>query len=187
MSRLVDTHEYQQGANFERCMATWIGTHGYAVSRVRYGGMVAPTLTVWSREVILPDLQFMHPNGSGWLECKRKKTCGLFEARGILTTGIDTRHWQQYRDVERATGFPVYIAFGHSDQDEVRVAQVSDSGSFTGPGRGSGMRYWPWHELRRVASFSEVMACAAHLPQGMGTPLFGPANLQLALDIEAAS
>ena len=173
---------FRLGTNFENHMAAWLAANGYAVSRVSSSGMVAPTLTVGDHQVTLPDLQFMSQDaGHGWLECKWNRTCGRFITRGdILTTGFKSRLWYQYCDIQRVTGVPVWIAFGHREQDEVRLA-LAVEGSFPGVGAGADWRYWQWDKLRRVASLSEVVACTpAELPTEL---LFPVPPQQLAFNV----
>jgi len=179
---ITDTAQYRQGANFERRMATWLTSRGYAVSRVKHGGMVAPTLAVWGREIVLPDLQFMSSRASGWLECKQYQTCGIYEVRGNMrTTGIPVRLFAHYREIQRVTGIPLWIAFGHVEQDEVRIAEIADRRVFAGSGRGAGQRYWPWDDLPRIAALSEVLACETYAPTAVEVPLFAPPPQQLEL------
>lgn len=175
MSRFTDSYEWHDGINCERKLESWLLSKGNITARVRHGGSLAPTLRAWEREIVLPDLQVMRPGESAvWLEVKYKSTCGWLEHRNIRTTGVDRPNWVHYCEVERLTGYPVWIAFCHREQDDVRLARASDDKGFPGVGAGSGMRYWSWDELRSIATFTEIMDSPTRYTTAAETPLFAP-------------
>jgi len=178
--RFQDRPEYQRGAEFEQRMAAWLVANGWAVSRVRFGGDTAPTLATWGAQVILPDLQFMAADKpSGWLECKYNQTCGFWVQRRIRTTGFAARLFHAYQQIERVTGQPVWIAFGHRQQGQVRIGELRHA--FPGVGEGVSMRYWDWDRLPVLAELADVMCQPTEQAAEPDVQLFQPPERQLAL------
>jgi hypothetical protein len=188
MTRFVDLPEYQNGANAEASVCTYLLGRNYSIVRVRYGGAVVPTLAVWDREVTLPDLQALRPDSEPcWLEVKWKTGCAWFEHAGEMRTGVDHRLHCDYLRVQEVTGRPVWIVFVHREEDEVRAARA-DSGWFRGIGSGAQMVYWPWESLTLIDSYRQVMDTPRWFPDGPGKPLFAPNDqpgVQMAMFLSA--
>lgn len=176
MSRSITrSDEYHTGTTVERKLEGWLQAHGYSVVRVRHGGDVAPVLRIWDRQVVLPDLQLIwEARLPVWLEVKAKTTCGFYEVMRERTTGIDERLVEEYRLIKRVTGYPVFVAFCHKDEDEVRVAHVTESKSFLGSGNGASMRYWFYDRLECLTAYSAIMSTPARMVRAADEPLFSP-------------
>lgn len=180
MSGYTDSPEYKQGTNVQRKTATWLTRRWkYVVARVNDDTAVAPMLEAWGRQVPLPDLQLMRPDGSLlWCDVKYKTCAVEFHVARVRRTGIDASAHSNYERVEALTGRPVYLLFVHRDENEVRRARVGQD-AVRGVGVGQGMVYWDYDRLPIVGTYSEIDRTLIDDSQIRREPLFAPAtNLQ---------
>lgn len=175
MSQITQTAEYKTGTNAELKLQTWLLRSGtaLAVARVRHGGSLAPMLSTWEGELILPDLQVHLANGEYvWLESKFKTCCVVYEHADVRRTGIDLTNYGHYREVEYVTGHSVYVAFIHRDENQVRLAGP-EARWYQGMGAGAGMIYVDFDQLQPLCSHAELMSTEAAVRMA-DTPLFMP-------------
>lgn len=83
----------------------WFVVPAYAIED---GG--APMLARLIERHVLPDMLLAHRGVSRWLECKFKDHCVKYNKTGFFRHGIDLPKWQAYREVERITGIPGWLA-----------------------------------------------------------------------------
>lgn len=168
--------EYQTGITHELKLQRWLMQRGNLVARVRHGTDLAPLLRGWDRAYPLPDLQvFMaRHRRMVWVDCKAKTTAPLYRNFDFRTTGIDYSDYCEYQEVERETGFPVWVVFCHRDENEVRCADLQPQrGWFRGSGSGDRMMFVRYDGLPLLCTYHELMACPA-MPATIDAPLFAP-------------
>lgn len=132
---------------WEKAAAEWLRTRGwYTLPTYDYsaGGDKAPKLMspTGAEDLVIPDLLTMRREGRRWLEVKYKShadvhrnTEALWKIRGAApevarerseVTGISLRLWGHYKAVQEATGIPVYVAFLHEKEREVRGGTLAE-------------------------------------------------------------
>lgn len=69
----------------------------------------SPRLYFMGGHVVIPDLDCGHPNGRFWAECKRYNTSPWNRRIKCNTHGLKRRLYDNYLDVQRRTGTPVWL------------------------------------------------------------------------------
>lgn len=141
-------------------------------------------------EHVAPDMIAFTGEGVMWIEAKHKTVFTWHRNTSKWTTGIDLRHYGDYLHVAKQTRLPVWIMFFHRDSapsetdrragcpsecptglfgaDLFRLVLSENHRSlpldrardgFLGHGN-SGMVYWAHSDLKRLASTTQVLACA---------------------------
>jgi hypothetical protein len=77
-----------------------------------------------AEDLILPDLQGFKDGQLRWFEVKFKSHATVNRTRGYRVTGLCRRLWRHYGQVQVVTGAPVYLAFLHEHEKEVRGATL---------------------------------------------------------------
>ena len=154
------------GGQFEVAFSRWLGvrdTWNMPVYERKSDtpGKKGPRLFKADRQLISPDLLGWCGGKPFWWEVKRKTSSSVFRKTASRDTGIAEYLLNDYHAVQIVTLVPVWLIFGHEEQDEVIGAPIADLGE----GRlsimdGQRMRFWPCASMRRLASFAEVMAYA---------------------------
>lgn len=114
MTRMRESEEWRFGEAGERVARRWLMEQGFAVvptSLIENGG--APMLLSWAKKVILPDNQIFKDGRMRWAEVKTKSKAIAYHKAGRVNTGCDLRHYEAYREAERITGAPCWVAFVH--------------------------------------------------------------------------
>lgn len=129
------------------------------------------------QDLIAPDLQGMKYQKIRWFEAKTKNTASFYKKKWRWQTGIDKRHWQDYRRVQDITNCPVWLLFLQQDKVDNNappnvepcptglfgcpVTQYwSDDGWYYRDGRRYDMVYWGIEELKRLATLADVLAAS---------------------------
>jgi len=95
----------------ERTVRAKLEAWGYYVVpiyAIEDGG--APLLTGLVRAHVLPDLQAWRAGRGLWVEVKYKDSPAMYQRAREYRHGIDLPNWDAYREVERETGVPGYLA-----------------------------------------------------------------------------
>lgn len=142
-----------------------------------------PQLFSVDGDFVSPDLLAFNANGITWIEAKHKTCFTWYRNGGYWTTGIDLRHYEDYKRVADRTSLPVWLMFWHprstpDDRDlayncppecptglfgnDIRVLAETESHQSPNWGR-SGMVYWSPKSLRLLAPRDAVEAAAASL------------------------
>lgn len=128
------------------------------------------------RELIAPDLQGIKHQQVRWFEAKSKNTASYFRKKQRWQTGIDKRHYQDYRRVQDVSNYPVWLLFLQRDViDNNAPADVepcptglfgcpvtqaiADDGWYFRDGKRFDMVYWAIKDLKKIATLDEVLKC----------------------------
>lgn len=178
----------------ESLIARFMMARGHAVMpvyEVEKGRGKGPQIFAANAEFVAPDmLVFKSDGGQLFIEAKHKTVFSWHRKTRRWVTGIDLRHYEDYRHVARMTQLPVWLMFYHGcdrpDERDIRhgCPPRCPTGLFAGEirhlaanenhrspaldhsrdgliGHGaSGMVYWAVETLRRIASKDEVEQCA---------------------------
>lgn len=74
---------------------------------------IAPKIFTFNEEIISPDLFICGNNKTLWVEVKTKNRWIKF--RGVIETGCNERHYNDYIKVKKHTQLPLYMVFNHKD------------------------------------------------------------------------
>lgn len=100
----------------EGVISKWLQSRGHAVFpayQIEQDTGKGPQLFCASGDLVLPDLLAFKAGGSIWFEAKRKTCFTWHRITSRWTTGIDLRHYDEYREVGARTGLPVWVLFYH--------------------------------------------------------------------------
>jgi len=171
----------KQGQLGESLIAKWLQGRGHAVFpayQIEHQTGKGPQLFTASGDLVLPDLLAFQSGRIQWVEAKHKTCFTWHRLTKRWVTGIDLRHYQEYRRVASRTSLPVWLMFWHPNAQpdrrdvEYNCPQSCPVGLFGNDlsiltscenhrsdkwGR-SGMVYWAHKNLRLIASVNEVMA-----------------------------
>lgn len=157
------------GRRWEERWARTLAGRGYSVVPTWLldgeRGEKAPALITDSDPVVIPDLlAFKENQQSRWFECKYKSRTDFYRRGGYPVTGFSRRLFREYEKVGRITGLPVFVAFLHSAENEVRggalpflrscVSHVHEGESMD---RG-GTVFFRWESLPVWCALEEVVA-----------------------------
>lgn len=159
----------------ERMVSEWLQARGWLILPVYdYSGLAenkAPKLLSKKLSLVTPDLLGARNGESRWVEVKWKSRADFTRMSQRMETGVDARLWNNYLLVQKETGIPVWIAFVHELENEIRAEHIdilARSARHGDPQRKmsrSGMVFFAWDSLRFLARLSDVRgnlaACAA--------------------------
>lgn len=91
--------------------------------------------------LVAPDLLVLTNTQPLWVEAKRKTAFTLHRNTNQLVTGIDLHHYEQYKEVEKETGVPVWLLFLQEGGQAKDSPPNSPSGLF-----GNSLQYLSAHE-----------------------------------------
>lgn len=153
------------GRRWEEKVSRWLQADGYRVLTIyEYtgaNGRKAPRMMANPDEnsLILPDLQVAARGATHWIEVKSKSSFGVpfADHPSYKTTGIDLRHWEHYRQVQKVSGLMVVIFFVHHHVREIRCASLDelDENRSKYINFGNGMIYWGYESLGHVATIDD--------------------------------
>lgn len=90
-----------------------------------YRHNTAPVLSGNGRQLVAPDiLGFKGGGACAFFEVKLKELAALHRKTNTRVTGLALRNWQDYMEISRLTGIPVWIVFIHQKEREVRVGNI---------------------------------------------------------------
>ena len=158
----------------ESAIANWLRKRGHAVLPV-YEKIIdegkGPQLYMPDRALIAPDLFVFGAQKAFWIEAKHKTAFTWHRISQRWVTGIDLCHYADYCMVDDNTPWPVWLFFLHEGGQAKDSPADSPAGLFGNPlhylrkhenhrhmnwGR-SGMVYWAYETLRRIASLEEAL------------------------------
>lgn len=100
----------------ESVISRWLQSRGHAVFpayQVEHQTGKGPQLFTETGDLVLPDLLAFRDGKSIWFEAKHKTCFSWYRTRSRWVTGIDLRHYGEYKDVQQITGLPVWLMFWH--------------------------------------------------------------------------
>lgn len=107
----------------ESMIARWLMKQGHAVAPL-YNELGSddkgPRMFALTRNLILPDMLMAKDGNSLFVEAKRKSRFSWFRNRKDWTTGISLRLFNDYLEVRKRTGLPLWLYFlqeGGKDRD----------------------------------------------------------------------
>ena len=131
-----------------------------------------------NKELVAPDLLVMSSGGVYWLEAKHKTVFSWYRKDRRWVTGIDIRHYLDYRKVAQQSPWEVWLLFLHRTEtpwdSDIKhgcpekcpvglfgntLAYLSDRESHRSDRHGrTGMVYWAADKLKRLATLDEINA-----------------------------
>lgn len=157
---MLDTPEFERGRAGEQAVAKWLQERGwFVVPSYDYSGADGdkpPRLQGLESRYAIPDLDIARAGLRIWAEVKVKGTPSWHRVTQVWEHGISRRLHQNYCEVQRITGTPVWI-FVLEERDDVLIAQSLDllgaprvyDGSKMGR---DGMSFWPRQRFRPMAT-----------------------------------
>ena len=111
----------------EGLISRWLQSRGHLVFPAydkEIGSGKGPQLFSAAGDLVLPDILAFYGNRIQWVEAKHKSCFTWHRITRRWTTGIDIRHYNEYRQVSANTRLPVWLMFWHpqSKPDEKDVA-----------------------------------------------------------------
>ena len=164
----------------EGVLATWLRKNkGYSVLPVYEKELAdgkGPVLFTGMGELIAPDLlcfrkQTARGNDVIWFEAKTKSAFTWHRITSTWVTGIDLRHYEDYKRVDALSPFPVWLLFLHKDgiAKDTPAGMTSPTGVFgqslaylsthehhRHDNWARGMVYWGLETLRKLATLEEL-------------------------------
>lgn len=92
------------------------------------------------RSYVIPDLNVARDGWWFWVEVKTKKEPTPQRETQIEEHGIPLHHWEDYREVQRITGAPVFLAIVEECSGAVLMRRLDSLGE---PRTDAGTAFWP--------------------------------------------
>lgn len=108
----------KRGRIAESRIATWLlrrGAHVLPAYEIEIPRFKGPQFYSSTGSYASPDLLVFAADGMLWVEAKHKSVFSWHRLTQRWTTGIDLHHYEQYQEVARLSGLPVWLLFLHSD------------------------------------------------------------------------
>lgn len=162
------------GKQGEKEIGAWLRSRGCGVLHIYPEGeeFKGPRLLIPEGALIAPDMQVFTRQRTLWVEAKHKTFFSWYRKGGYWTTGIDLKHYTDYQIVSDVTARPVWLLFLHKESlapdgtcptglfgGDIRELARRESHRSTRWGR-SGMVYWRYEHLARLATLDEVYRAA---------------------------
>jgi hypothetical protein len=96
-----------------------------ALPLYQFAPEISPKILTAAARFNSPDLVCFGRKGAFFVEVKTKQTWGVDRATGLLVSGINKRHFDDYSAIEAQTGVPVYIAFNQREQAPTGVYLIA--------------------------------------------------------------
>ena len=166
----------------ETLIARWLRRRGNFVVpayEIEHQHGKGPRVYAPDGQIVAPDLLCLHPGRDPvWIEAKHKTVFSWYRRLGRWETGIDERHWQEYREIRRRIGYEVWLLFLHRERRPwhgdiqylpfgvtecpvglfgIETLDAERLGRF-GSEHAHGMRYWGHADLKLLARLDEVTA-----------------------------
>lgn len=181
MARDFD-HMLAQGRVGEGVISRWLQSRGHMVFPAyekEIGSGKGPQLFSMSGDLVLPDILAFRGKRIHWVEAKHKTCFTWHRISRKWTTGIDLRHYGEYREVAARTETPVWLMFWHpkaepNERDIPHCPSECPTGLFGNDlavlsecenhrsdkwGR-TGMVYWAVENLKLLARAEELREAA---------------------------
>jgi len=127
-------------------------------------------------EIIAPDILAFKGDKFFWIEAKHKTAFSWHRKTKRFVTGIDQRHYEEYKKINMLVNFPVWLLFLHQG-GQAKDSPPSPAGLFgndlcflsnedninhrhDGWGK-SGMVYWAIESLKKLSEYPLSLAGAA--------------------------
>lgn len=136
------------------------------------------------QELITPDMLAKRERRTLWIEAKHKSAATFYRKKQRWQTGIDKRHYLDYLQVEKVTGWPVRLLFlqrlsvitnAPLDVEPCPTGlyacsitcPVSDEGYYHErmTGRRYDMVYWAIDTLKKLATLEDVLSERSHVDE----------------------
>lgn len=155
----------------ESLIANWLKGKGYnilPIYEIEIGQGKGPAVyTADYGELIAPDLLVFKNKKVVWIEAKHKNAFAWNRARKIFVTGIDLKHYDDYKGINMIVDWPVWLLFlqkGGKAKDspispsglygnDLSVLMSSENHRSDKWGNG-GMVYWAIDSLLKIAEYS---------------------------------
>lgn len=121
MSNIRTKPEWRRGHAGEVKVARFLRDRGHFVVMVK-DGAIAPTMVGATDKIVLPDLLVSKDGATKFCEVK-SQTPSFTRRHGRYEVSINTGSMDHYRQCERVTGIPVYLAF--VIDDDIRFTSLS--------------------------------------------------------------
>lgn len=167
---------FRQGRRGENHIANWLIGKGwdvlpvYEVEGLDFKG---PRFFTAKKQYIAPDMLIIRDREIRWIEAKHKSVFTWFRAKESWQTGIDKHHWTHYLELSmRHPEIELWILFLHREWITNEGDGHSPIGLFGNTVRNlamkidhssdkwgnSGMVYWNYNDLVKLADLDEVLA-----------------------------
>jgi hypothetical protein len=160
---------FQMGKLGESSIARWLRSRGNSVMPV-YEKMIeefkGPQLFLPKNKcLIAPDMLVFNDRNIRWIEAKKKTAFSWHRNTHAWVTGIDTRHYEDYLQVEDCSPWPVWLLFLQGKGQAKDSPPDCPSGLYANSlqylrenvsHRFAHMTYWNIDNLRKLASLEEV-------------------------------
>lgn len=109
--------QLEVGRKGENKIAHWLrgrGNNIIPIYEIESKGGKGPRLLGQSKDYVAPDLLVFSPQGTAyWIETKHKTSFAWYRIGKRWVTGIDLRHYEEYKRVAVLTRIQVYLLFYH--------------------------------------------------------------------------
>jgi len=168
----------ETGKAGESAIAQWLIGRGYSVLPV-YEKIIndgkGPQLYTWQGNTVAPDLLALKNEKFLWFEAKHKTAFSWHRKTSRWVTGIDLRHYEEYRKVKEITKSPLWVLFLHKGGQAKDSPPNSPSGLFGnemcvlienenhrhGNWGKSGMVYWAREDdggaLKKMTEYADII------------------------------
>ena len=164
----------EEGKKGESLIANWLKTKGFnllPVYEIEKGQYKGPSFyTATNEEIIAPDLLGFKGQKTIWFEAKHKDAFTWYRKKGVWNTGIDKRHFNEYKKLLEIISFPIWLLFLHKGGKAIdspespsglygnsldvlkdKVCHYSDNWGL------SGMVYWDIKNLKKFATYQNLI------------------------------
>lgn len=115
------------GQTGESIISKWIQRKGFSVMPVyeeSYNKYKGPMVFTTSGGLVAPDMFVFNDKRAFWIEAKNKSAFSWYRKKERWTTGIDTRHFNDYVSIAESSSIPILLTFiqhnGIAKGDEVQ-------------------------------------------------------------------
>lgn len=160
---------HEQGNAFEIALAAYLRALGFRTfsEASRFTGRGAPLIDAARPRdaIVMPDVAAMRDGRGAWFDSKWKsESTATTRKGGLLVTGIDQFSYDNYRAVERESGWPVVLVFAHRKENEVRCGTLDQLDLVFAhrcsqqqfPSSKGGMRFWRYLEIPYWMKYVEL-------------------------------
>lgn len=165
--------QLSQGKIGESLIAKWFNRRGYNVLPVYETELAqgkGPRLFSPGKQLIAPDMLIFKTDNTFWIEAKHKTAFSWHRITEQWVTGIDVRHYKDYREISKFSPWPVWLLFLQTGGQAKDSPPNSPSGLFgndlkylsshenhrSGNWGREGMVYWSISHLKELASLREM-------------------------------
>jgi hypothetical protein len=152
--------QLQIGKLGESLIAWWLKSCDYNILPIyekEINEGKGPQLFSLSEDLIAPDLLIFQTGNVNalWIEAKHKSVFSWHRKSKRWVTGIDLRHYEDYRKISKISPWPVWLFFLHQN-DRFNGRPDEPWPCPTGLYGQTGMVYWEERNLIKLAELDEV-------------------------------